>query len=282
MKVVIVYTLFFLLLIGCTAPTSNQSIDEQNKDDHEINEMPIPKGREQEVINEPIKEELEEEKNQVDVEESIKQDFPNYRVNAKNWKIEPIADGNPKVVLLTIDDAPHKHALEMATILKKIDANAIFFVNGHFLKSDQGKEKLKAIHQLGFEIGNHTMNHSNLREISEEKQKQEIIELNNLVEELTGERPRFFRAPYGVNTDYSNEVVQEEGMVLMNWTYGYDWEKDYQDVETLADIMVNTPLLTEGANLLMHDRESTLFALESIVKGLREKGYEMLSPSDIE
>jgi peptidoglycan/xylan/chitin deacetylase (PgdA/CDA1 family) len=68
-------------------------------------------------------------------------------------------------------------------------------------------------------------------------------------------------------------------MLLMNWTYGYDWENDYQSKEALADIMVNTPLLRAGANLLIHDREWTNAALEEIVKGIRNKGYEFVNPA---
>ena len=67
----------------------------------------------------------------------------------------------------------------------------------------------------------------------------------------------------------------------MNWTYGYDWEKQYRDPDSLADIMVNTPYLTNGANLLMHDREWTSAALPKIVEGLRAKGFGFIDPKTI-
>ena len=106
--------------------------------------------------------------------------------------------------------------------------------------------------------------------------------MNDRLEELIGERPKFFRAPFGMNTDYSKKLVAEEKMLLMNWTYGYDWENDYQSKDALSDIMVNTPLLRNGANLLMHDREWTSAALEDIVKGLQNKGYKIVDPDLIE
>jgi peptidoglycan/xylan/chitin deacetylase (PgdA/CDA1 family) len=68
----------------------------------------------------------------------------------------------------------------------------------------------------------------------------------------------------------------------MNWSYGYDWEKEYQTPEALADIMVNTPYLKNGANLLMHDRQWTSQALEGIVKGIQEKGFTIVDPEEIE
>lgn len=204
---------------------------------------------------------------------------PQYIVNESNWTLEPINDANPEVVLLTIDDAPDRYALEMATILKELNVQAIFFVNGHFLETEQERNTLKQIYDMGFPIGNHTMTHKSLRQLTEEEQYEEIVALSDRVEEITGERPRFFRAPFGTNTDYAKELVKQEGMILMNWTYGYDWETEYMDAEALADIMVNTELLSSGSNLLMHDREWTKDALADIVKGLQAKNYDIMDPA---
>ncbi|MER2090597.1 MAG: polysaccharide deacetylase family protein [Sporosarcina sp.] len=206
---------------------------------------------------------------------------PLYELNRETYAIEPIGDANPKVVLLTIDDAPDKQALEMARTLKELEAPAIFFVNGHFLATDEKKTVLKEIHDMGFMIGNHTKTHANLKAISVEQQKEEILTVNDTVEEVIGERPVFFRAPFGVNTDFSKTLAEQDGMLLMNWSFGYDWEKKYMDADALADIMVNTEFLRDGANLLMHDREWTAEALEKIVVGLRGKGYELVDPSTI-
>lgn len=198
------------------------------------------------------------------------------------WGFQPIDDADSEVVLLTIDDAPDNHGLEMAKTLKELDAPAIFFVNGHFLESDEEKETLKEIYDMGFAIGNHTKTHAKLTDLSEEEQHEEIMYVSDLVEEITGERPKYFRAPHGINTDYSKQLVKDDGMLLMNWSYGYDWEKQYMDSAALADIMVNTEYMRDGANLLMHDREWTAEALEDIVKGLHEKGYGFINPETIQ
>ena len=215
------------------------------------------------------------------VSEEVVQAVPQYRMKG-DFSIQNIDNPDEKVVLLTIDDAPDKNALEMAQTLKNLDVKAIFFVNGHFLDTPEEGEVLKQIHQMGFPIGNHTYNHKSLRELSEEEQRKEIVDLNDRIEELIGVRPQFFRAPFGMNTDYSKQLAEEEKMLLMNWTYGYDWEKEYQTKEALADIMVNTPLLRNGANLLMHDRQWTSAALGDIVKGLQNKGYKIVDPTQIE
>lgn len=204
-----------------------------------------------------------------------------YELNEANWTFQPIGDANPKVILLTFDDAPDKYAVMMAQTLKELDVPAIFFVNGHFINSEGEKENVQLIHELGFSIGNHTQTHANLKDLSEEEQKEEIIQVNETVESIIGEKPKFFRAPFGSNTDFSRSLVKSEGMLLMNWTYGYDWEKQYRDSASLTDIMLHTEYLTNGANLLMHDRKWTAEALKSMVNGFREMGYDFIDPLTI-
>lgn len=261
-----------LLLSACSADA-----EIENKKESEA-----VSGQAQDSEKQPEEKEVEENSD-VAKEEPEEQERvePLYEINEANWSVSPIGDANPKVVLLTFDDAPDQHAVEMAHKLKEMDAKAIFFVNGHFLDTPEEEEKLKEIHELGFAIGNHTFSHPSLPDLTEEEQREEIVSLNDRVEEIIGERPIFFRAPFGANTDYSKQVVKDENMVLMNWTYGYDWEANYQDSAALADIMVNTEYLTNGANLLMHDRTWTYEALPEIVSGLRGKGYDLVDPATI-
>ncbi|MEI3607709.1 polysaccharide deacetylase family protein [Pseudogracilibacillus sp. SE30717A] len=270
---VLLFCSLIVLLSACEA-TSNESFS----DDGATNDEPTSDSAE-------VEKDTEEEENDVDIDLDEKKDAEikeaAYKVTPQ-WFVTPTDDANEKVVLLTIDDAPDEHAVEMAKTLKELDAPAIFFVNGHFLQDDEGRKQLQEINELGFPIGNHTMTHTDLTTINEEEQKEEISEVNRLVEEIIGEKPKFFRAPFGKNTDYSEKLVEEEGMLLMNWTYGYDWDKEYQEADALTDIMVDSPLLGEGAILLMHDRDWTNDALSDIVTGLQDKGYEMLDPLLIE
>lgn len=231
----------------------------------------------------------QEENTEVSSDESTKdseskEEQPSYVLNESTWRVEPADDSNAdsQVVLMTFDDAPDKYAVDMAKTLAEHDVPAIFFVNGMFIQSEEGKEQLETIHELGFAIGNHTFNHPNLQQVSDEVARAEIVDTNDLIEEITGERPRFFRAPFGVNSEYSLQVAEEEDMIVMNWSYGYDWEQEYMEPNALADIMVNTEFLSDGANLLMHDREWTNQALEDIILGLEDKGYGFVDPDTIE
>lgn len=83
-------------------------------------------------------------------------------------------------------------------------------------------------------------------------------------------------------TRIQQSVCKAEGMLSMNWTYGYDSEKQYMDEAALATIMLDADLLSNGGSQLMHDREGKAIALEGILKGLRTKGYELMDPSTIQ
>ncbi|MGG3914477.1 polysaccharide deacetylase family protein [Rossellomorea vietnamensis] len=275
MKKILASGLTLLLLTACGSEQTGSSHEAEKSNQTEVKEVDQKQseGPDTEVSESETKEKEEPSEEVVQTKD--------YKINEANWSIEPIDKANPKVVLLTIDDAPDQHALQMAKDLKELNAPAIFFVNGHFLDTPEEKETLKKIHDLGFMIGNHTYSHSSLRDLSPEEQKEEILSVSDLVESITGERPQFFRAPFGQNTDYSRELAAEEKMSLMNWTYGYDWEKQYQNKAAITDIMINSPYLNDGANLLMHDRTWTSEALTDIVKGLRAKGYETLDPNRI-
>jgi len=275
-KILFFAAIFFLG--GCGANEARQEDDQNNE------AVISEKLEKKEEINNQETEEVEKPDEQP-AEESTNpepaQSIPEYKMR-EDFSIQNINNPEEKIVLLTIDDAPDKNALAMAKLLKGLNVKAIFFVNGHFIDTPDEGEVLKQIHQMGFPIGNHTYNHNSLKDLTEEQQKVEIVSLNDRIEELIGERPHFFRAPFGMNTEYSKKLAAEEKMLLMNWTYGYDWEKAYQSKEALADIMVNTPLLRNGANLLMHDREWTSAALGDIVKGLQNKGYKIVDPYLIE
>ncbi|MCA1319011.1 polysaccharide deacetylase family protein [Bacillus tianshenii] len=291
MKKWIVPTLLMLLLTACAESPQNENSQangketatesNQNNDNSEVEEPVTQEDSEGIPEEEEGSDNAEEATTDPESADSESKE-PQYTVNPADSSVQPIGEASAEVVLLTIDDAPDRYAMEMATTLKELDVKAIFFVNGHFLQTEEEKATLKKIHEMGFPIGNHTMNHKSLRQLTEEEQYEEIVGLNDLIEEIIGEQPKFFRAPFGINTDYSDELVASEGMVRMNWTYGYDWEQDYTTAEAIADIMVNAKELRSGANLLMHDREWTNAALADIVKGLQGKGYEMLDPSLIE
>ncbi|MGM8214321.1 polysaccharide deacetylase family protein [Bacillaceae bacterium W0354] len=293
-KLWIILAVFAFVLVGCNNETTNEKDEDpavveedENKNSEDLTEK---EDKPQETTDEDIDESNNDDISNKDEQKDEDQDLePLYKiVGISDFK--PIDDANPNAVLITIDDAPDEYALEMATTLKELNVPAIFFVNGIFINNEEKREVIKQIHDMGFAIGNHTHSHKNLKKLTEEEQYEEIMSVNDLVEEIIGEKPKFFRAPHGANTDYAKELIKSEEMLLMNWTYGYDYFEPYMDADKLAEAMitgegpeVGVPysLLKPGANLLMHDRAWTNEALPTIIEGLKEQGYDFINPETI-
>lgn len=214
-----------------------------------------------------------------------------YRVNPNNFMVEalPTGDGekaetkdqafSQKLFLLTIDDAPDEHMLDLAKACSEAGVKAIFFVNGFFLQDKAQVEAVKKLIAMGHCIGNHSHGHSKLTLLSYEEQKKEILDFNQALEDALGVRPRFFRPPFG---EYSAETLQicaEADLTLLNWTYGYDDLSAYKTPEALTKITLESPHLSSGATLVFHDRPSTAQAMPGILRGLLDMGYQPVDPN---
>ncbi|MDN6195459.1 MAG: polysaccharide deacetylase family protein [Atopostipes suicloacalis] len=262
-----------LLLAAC----QNEEIEESNENEEDITEnVSEDENTEQEEVKEDAVDDQASDEEDEEIEYL-------YEINPETFSVVPSnsEEESEKLALLTFDDAPYGNSLKIADTLEANDLSAIFFVNGMYMEDEEGFNVIKELHERGFEIGNHTHTHLNLGEQSEEVQKREISKTNDIIEEAIGEKPRFFRAPHGVMTDYSKSLLTEEGMTWMNWSFGYDWHAEYQDADALTEITLNTPYLSDGANILMHDREWTAEAVPEIIEGLEEADYKIVDPKFI-
>ena len=227
-----------------------------------------------------------------DTNEETDNQVANYYIDPETSSVLPAnEDANPNVVLATVDDVPRKLPETPTSSVKEAQAMAnrgiygIFFVNGMYLQGEDGedgRQALKEIADMGHVIGNHTLTHYSLDQVpDEETLRHEIIGNQDIIEEVIGYRPQFFRPPHGIEIPELEEILEEENMVAMNWSYGFDWDENYSDPATLADVMVNTEFLSPGANLLMHDLTWTNEAMPAILDGIQAKGYEFVDARDI-
>ena len=142
-------------------------------------------------------------------------------------------------------------------------------------------EDVKAIKEAGHDLGNHSENHKNMSQLSKEEQKEEIMKVHERVKELTGVEMQLFRPPYG---DYDDEVVrtaQECGYYPIQWSVdSLDW-KDY-GVQSIIDTVSNHKDLKNGAIILCHNgAKYTAQALEQLLTGLEEQGYQIVPVSEL-
>jgi peptidoglycan/xylan/chitin deacetylase (PgdA/CDA1 family) len=211
-----------------------------------------------------------------------------YKVNPTNYLIypvEPVETGTQeennaeeeKIVLLTFDDTPTgKATYQILDTLDKYKAKALFFVNGHY--AEPNLDTLREIKNRGHLIGNHTWWHIYIRREDPKTVREEIVRLNDFLEEKLGERPKYFRPPFGQNSDVSLEVIKEEGMQTMNWSNGsLDWE--LKTPEAIAEQVLST--INSGDNILFHDKQKTADALDTILSQLTEQGYQFVLPTEV-
>lgn len=204
-----------------------------------------------------------------------------YRMN-DNFFIKPIDENtNSKVVLLTFDDGP-KDAKVLTTILDALDkhsAKAIFFVNGYRVR--ENPELLTLIHERDQIIGNHSWDHINLKKSTGEQIDTQLTDVQDIVEKLTGERPRFFRPPFGAGNDHVREKAADEEMLYMTWSNGsQDWVKGFDKPDKVIDSVMEQ--LHPGSNILMHELPWTAEALDTLLTRLEEKGYGFIDPASID
>ncbi|MCF6093508.1 polysaccharide deacetylase family protein [Microaerobacter geothermalis] len=203
-----------------------------------------------------------------------------YYVNPNNFRIYPVdKNNNKKIVLLTFDDAPYGDAtLDILNILDKYDAKAIWFINGIY--AVRNKPLLEEIANRGHVLGNHTWEHDFLRKMTPEQVRKEIVSVSDLIEEVTGERPKYFRPPFGQNSDISLQVIKEEGMQTMNWSVGsLDWNTPAPAPDEITKQVLST--MHNGGNILFHDKTITAQALDDILKSLSEQGYRFVVPTEV-
>jgi peptidoglycan/xylan/chitin deacetylase (PgdA/CDA1 family) len=274
MKKLIIFLLFTILVLAGCADQASSSSEKTNS--HQ------KKAAASEAKKEPAQSSSNDKSKSKKTDAQAIQVKPEYYVDEKTWTIKPIDPENKKkIILLTFDDAPDKHALEIAKTLSENNIHTIFFINGHFLTTDEKKKTLKKLEDMGHMLGDHTYSHADLTTLKPAEQKQEVMSVYDEIKEITGKPPLFFRAPYGKNTDTTRELAKANHMLLMNWTFGYDFVKQYENKTSLTKIMLNTPLLFSGSIVLMHDRPWTAAALPSIIKGLKEKGFTFVDPHKI-
>lgn len=252
------------------APAVSSANDDKGKQETE-------EASEEGMTNEPDEDEAE----LPNVPEETAEAETLYRMT-EIYTIVPIEEGADKnVVLLTFDDGPKDETMvtTMLEVLEKHEAKAIFFVNG--FRVEQNPELLKMIHEKGHAIGNHSWDHINLREASNDQIDQQVEAVQRKVEELTGEAPQFFRPPHGAGNDYLKQKVKEEGMLYMTWsTSPEDWLAQNQTAEKVIELTLER--VHPGANLLMHEVPWTVEALDEMLTKLKEKGYAFVDPHAIE
>ncbi|MFP4481529.1 MAG: polysaccharide deacetylase family protein [Thermovirgaceae bacterium] len=175
-----------------------------------------------------------------------------------------------RAVALTFDDGPHRwHTPELLDILRKWDVKASFFVVGQCVA--ENPRLLQKIHEEGHCIANHSWSHPDLTRFSKKTLVDEIRFCNQVVEALTGGRPKFFRPPGGRWNDEVLSVASEENLLSVLWTVNA-YDVPPKPPEELAELILRRT--RPGAIVLLHDGGgATAEALPIIIERLLSEDY---------
>lgn len=185
-------------------------------------------------------------------------------------------DPNKPMVALTFDDGPHAENTEIILdVLKQYNSRATFFVVGY--NAEANTDVLKKISDSGCQIGNHTKDHSNLTELTDDEIKEEADYVDNIVKNATGSPTTALRPPYGA---YSEKVQQ-----ILNKTPLIFWNVDTQDWADLDKDKTTKSVMNQvydGSIILMHDiHSSTAEAIKEIVPKLISEGYQLVTVEEL-
>lgn len=161
--------------------------------------------------------------------------------------------------------------------MKKYDAKGTFFLVGFWL--DKFEKETKAIAEAGFDIGNHSRNHLNMPKLSDDEIRAEIEYVNDRVNELTGFKPTYFRAPFGDYSDRLMSAIEELDMVGVQWSIdSLDW-KGLSAKEIFNRVV---PKAKSGDIVLFHNNsDHVLDALPLVLSALKEQGFEFVTLSEL-
>ncbi|MGH3538435.1 MAG: polysaccharide deacetylase family protein [Pseudonocardiaceae bacterium] len=155
-------------------------------------------------------------------------------------------------VAVTFDDGPGLGSTPaMLAMLAALDVRATFFVLGAALA--RHRDLGRAVCEAGHELAVHGWDHRWLLGRPFPAIRDDLARARELVAEVTGVAPVWFRPAYGVLTGDAALAARGLGMRPVLWTvWGRDWTAAASARSVLEEV---SPGLRGGATLLLHDAD---------------------------
>ncbi|MDQ1050342.1 polysaccharide deacetylase family protein [Streptomyces sp. V4I2] len=193
---------------------------------------------------------------------------------------EPLlrVSGRGRSMVLTFDDGPDpRYTPDILDTLAEYEVRAMFFVCGEMAADNP--DLLARMADEGHAVGNHTWSHPLLTRLSRGRIRSEMERTCDVIEKAYGERPVWFRAPYGAWNRAAFQLGAELGMEPLAWTVDtLDWttpgtRRIVKRVEHGA---------APGVVVLSHDaggdRTQSVRALRDYLPNLLDSGYHITVP----
>jgi peptidoglycan/xylan/chitin deacetylase (PgdA/CDA1 family) len=183
--------------------------------------------------------------------------WPRSRLLGPNWIRLPAASGARGEVAITIDDGPDPEVTpQVLEQLAMLRAQATFFCVGE--RVERYADIAREIVHRGHAIENHSQRHRHTFSLlGPGGMRDEIARAQHGISRITGNTPRFFRAPAGLRNPFLEPVLESLGLRLASWT-----RRGFDTVNGNADVVYRrlTHSLRGGDILLLHDGNAALGA----------------------
>jgi len=198
-------------------------------------------------------------------------------------EIVPRVNTNVKAVALTFDDGPSSPQTDqiLATLAHE-RVKATFFLIGS--EMEQNRDSTRHIAEAGHEIGNHTYRHQRMVLKPMSFYRSEIEKTDALIRDSGYTGPIYFRAPATDKLFGLTYYLRRTHRTTVTW----DVEPDsFPEVSQDSNRIVQYVLANArpGSIILLHvmygGRSTSMDAVPGIIDGLRAKGYEFKTVSEL-
>ncbi|WP_088808726.1 MULTISPECIES: polysaccharide deacetylase family protein [unclassified Listeria] len=209
------------------------------------------------------------------------------KIKKEKPKAPPVEKIDSKTVFLTFDDGPTPFLNQFMDFLTAEKTPATFFFVGNNLHQAD-KKTFQRLKSSPFKVGLHSYTHDakllyrkNNPTFLEEMKKMQLQ-----LQELSGISTKLIRAPYGSTylTDAEYAKAKGEGFHLLDWNIdSNDWRYKDDTNQVIKSVLAQVKNLEDSGNpliILFHERKSTLNALPSIIKELKQQGYHFKAFSE--
>ena len=182
-----------------------------------------------------------------------------------------------KSIYLTFDEGYEAgYTEQILKILKENDVTATFFITAHYVNSQP--DLVKKMIDEGHIIGNHTVNHKSMPDLTEEEITKEVMELHQVVYEKYKYEMKYLRPPKGEFSEKTLKITNQLGYKTVMWSFAYeDWDESKQpDQESSKKKILDN--LHNGEIMLLHGNSKTnTDILDRVIKETKNMGYEFKS-----
>ncbi len=111
------------------------------------------------------------------------------------------ADLPPRPIIITFDDGHLNNYTTAFPIMQKYGFTGVLYIVGNYMGAENymNADQIKEMAAAGWEVGSHSMNHANLNSLEPQRQRYEVVESREVLEETLGVPVLTIAYPFGVS-----------------------------------------------------------------------------------